>query len=291
VRFIIFEAQASSIAARRRLDPDVRRRTLMLMMMNRKHLLLKRLDGIGLSLASTGKALALIGLGSAGIETDRLDEYSDLDFFVVVQAGYKKTFIENLDWLSAVCPIAYCFKNTVDGYKLLFEDGVYCEFVVFEEPELATASFAEGRIVWRAPGVADSIRISQRKPMAESRTVEWMVGEAITCLYVGLCRHHRGEKLSAMRFIQQYAVDRILELSGQLEAESPAHKDLFSLERRYEQRFPTLARELPRFMQGYARNRESAQAILEFLDRHLTVNAAMKARILELCDQQVHTGD
>jgi hypothetical protein len=47
--------------------------------------LLYRLDEIGKSLEKSGHALALIGLGSVGLELERLDQYSDLDFFVIVQ--------------------------------------------------------------------------------------------------------------------------------------------------------------------------------------------------------------
>ena len=57
--------------------------------MNKKELLLKRLDEIGRSLKKTGKALALLGLGSVGVELDRIDDYSDLDFFVIVKDGEK----------------------------------------------------------------------------------------------------------------------------------------------------------------------------------------------------------
>ncbi len=46
--------------------------------------LLKRLDDIGRSLAGRPDALALIGLGSVGRELERLDDYSDLDVFVIV---------------------------------------------------------------------------------------------------------------------------------------------------------------------------------------------------------------
>jgi lincosamide nucleotidyltransferase B/F len=41
--------------------------------------LLQRLDEIGSSLERSKHALALIGLGSVGLECDRLDSYSDLD--------------------------------------------------------------------------------------------------------------------------------------------------------------------------------------------------------------------
>ena len=77
--------------------------------MKRTEALLKRLDDIGVSLAQTGQALALIGLGSVGTELDRLDDYSDLDFFAIVKAGHKTQFINNLDWLSNVhaAPVAF----------------------------------------------------------------------------------------------------------------------------------------------------------------------------------------
>src|SRR5436190_636792 len=97
------------------------------------NLLIARLNAIGASLAQSRGALALIGLGSVGTELERLDDYSDLDFFVIVEPGRKPDFIQNLDWLSRPGPIAYAFRNTAEGYKVLFEDGVFCEFAVFEE--------------------------------------------------------------------------------------------------------------------------------------------------------------
>ena len=83
--------------------------------MTQPHLLLQRLDEIGQSLVQSGHALALIGLGSVGEELHRLDEYSDLDFFAIVETGYKRHYIENLEWLSALRPIVYHFRNSDDG--------------------------------------------------------------------------------------------------------------------------------------------------------------------------------
>jgi hypothetical protein len=116
--------------------------------MNRTEALLQRLEDIGQSLAHSGRGLALLGLGSVGKELDRLDEYSDLDFFAIVQPGRKADFINDLSWLSAVQPIAYAFLNTPDGHKVLFEDGIFAEFAVFEPDDLTSIPFAVGRIVW-----------------------------------------------------------------------------------------------------------------------------------------------
>jgi lincosamide nucleotidyltransferase len=254
--------------------------------MNSPSALLARLDAIAHSLEQSGHALALIGLGSAGAELDRLDAYSDLDFFAIVEARYKLRYIENLDWLSSIAPITYHFRNTPDGHKLLFRDGIFCEFAVFEQTELKTIPFARGRIIWKKPQVDDAIGVPVvTGPLSPNTTAEWLLGEALTNLYVGLSRLRRGEKLSAARFIQGYAVDRVLGLAPRIEPDSKAPKDAFALERRFEQRFPGVARALPAFVQGYERSPESAQAILEYLEQHFEVNQAMAEAIRELCGE------
>ena len=249
-------------------------------MADRKTRLLQRLDDIGASLARTGHGLALIGLGSVGAELDRLDDYSDLDFFAIVKDGHKQAFIDNLDWL-ATYPIAFSFQNTRDGYKLLYADGIFCEMAVFESYELAQIPFAQGRFIWKDESFDGSLTAPQVK-LPRPKSAEFLLGEALTNLYVGLGRYHRGEKLSAARFIQGYAVDRLVELAEQVETAQPAYKDVFTPERRFEARFPGVAAYLPQFVQGYERSVESARAILDYLDQHFEVNPAIKTAILNL---------
>lgn len=251
--------------------------------MNTPQGLLERLDAIGESLKSSGNALALLGLGSVGTETSRLDAYSDLDFFAIVREGQKAHYIDQLDWLSNVKPIAYALRNTVDGYKVLFEDDIFCEFAVFEPKEMAQIPFSAGRIVWKSADFDESICVPANVPQASESSVEWRLGEALTNLYVGLGRYHRGEKLSAARFIQNYAVDQVLKLTAKIETAQPVFIDAYNVERRFEQRFPNTAAYLPQFVQGYDRSRESALALLEFLEAHFDVNSAIAARIRALC--------
>jgi hypothetical protein len=250
--------------------------------MNKPQQLLQRLDAIGTSLAATGKALALIGLGSVGVELDRLDDYSDLDFFVVAQDGCKEEFIANLDWLSRARSISFAFKNTPDGYKVLFDDDVYAEFAVFELRELENAAYTEGRIVWKDAAFDEQWRVPKKQHIPwkpESR--EWLIGEIVTCLYVGLCRLRRGEQLSAWRFVHGHAFTLLLELI-EYDRSDPT-LDAFSKERRFEQRHPDWSAQLGRFLQGYDRVAESAQAMLTYLDQHYTVDPNIKRVILNLC--------
>ncbi len=246
--------------------------------------ILERLAAIGDSLAATGQAYALLGLGSVGQETARLDAYSDLDFFAIVREGYKARFIQNLDWLEAAHPLVYSFRNTADGYKTLYADGIFCEFAVFEPHELAAIPFAAPRIVWQHPDFDATVCAPRHLPAPpQPRDMAWLVNEALTNLYIGMGRYCRGEKLSAARFIQHYAVDRILELAPLLETEQPALRDNFGPERRFEQRYPGVAALLPDFVAGYAHSPEATLAILRFLEQHFTINAALKAQILTLC--------
>lgn len=252
--------------------------------MDRPTLLLQRLDEIGRSLERSGQALALIGLGSVGIERARLDEYSDLDFFVIAKDGCKDDLIHSIGWLSDAHPVVYAFQNTRDGLKALFADDIYCEFAVFEVAELEHIPYAEGRVVWSAPGFDESCCRPRRPlPVPEVRSTEWLLGEALTYLYVGLCRYRRGEKLAAFRLVQVAVLDRIMELAALLEQPASALRDAFSPERRFEQRFPNTAAALAPLMPGYDATPQAALAIVEYLDRHFDVDAHMKAAILRLC--------
>lgn len=256
--------------------------------MNFSTLLLQRLDEIGRSLRDSGQALALLGLGSCGLETARLDDYSDLDFFAIVEPGQKMRFIDNLDWLERIRPLTYRLRNTGDGYKAMFDDGVFCEFAVFEPHELANIPYAPGRLVWQQHGF-DHQWVQPRldRAPAPSSDEEWLVGEALTCLYVGMGRFCRGEKLSASRFIHQYAFDRILDLC---QRHDYGVRDPFVFERRLEQRQQSLAEALAQMQQGLERCAESTLAQLAWLERHCLVNAALKSRILALCHQATLSG-
>lgn len=253
--------------------------------MDHPTLLLQRLDQIGQSLAETGKALALLGLGSVGVSLDRLDRYSDLDFFVIVRAPHKAAFIADLSWLSRIAPLGYTFLNTADGYKVLYEDGVFCEFAVFEPQELSTIPFAPGRIVWSAPDFDPSLATPAPKFLTRQEpTTEWLIGEALTNLYVGLGRYRRGEKLSGAYFVQWFALAHILDLADRIETPQAGEADLFMGERRFEQRHPLIAADLPEMLGGYDRTIESARAILAFLERHFSINLHIRDAIRALCD-------
>jgi hypothetical protein len=248
-------------------------------------LLLRRLDVIATALRDSGHALALIGLGSVGRETERLDRWSDLDFFAIVERGHKAAYLGRLDWLAAAHPLVWSFQNTADGHKALMADGVFCEFAVFEPQELDAIPFAPGRVVWRRNDVDPSIATPRRPgPPPTTRDETWIVGEALSNLLVGLQRWHRGERLSAMRLVQVHALDRLIELDT-LRCHPPAG-DPYNGERRLEIRQPALAADLPALLPGYEHTPEAAMALLAALgQRQAVLDAAMVAQVRALAGQ------
>lgn len=250
--------------------------------MERKARLLERLNEIGKGLESKDGAILLLGVGSVGIEMARMDDYSDLDFFVIVKNGYKPRFIENLDWLEEVHPLAYSFPNTEAGCKILFEDGLYGEYAVFEEEETPHISYWGGRVVWTRSKTTFTMPVCGNTPNIRKEALDHPLNEALTNLFVGLGRYARGEKLSAARFVQSYAVDSILSILHLVEQEADDFPDPFGNERRIEKRFPRFAALLPSMVMGYNRTPESALAILAYLESIYPANRRMAQEIRTL---------
>lgn len=254
-----------------------------------------RLASLAQELSARDDALALLALGSVGIETGRLDAWSDLDFFVVVRDGAKDRYIGTLDWLAAAYPLAWHFQNTVDGHKALMADGVFCEFAVFETDELSRIPYAPGRFIWRRSEVDEALAYA-KQPLPARHNSAWLVGEALSNLIIGLQRLARGEKLAAMRMIQVDSLDRVLEL---LELQQPRPddscpaRDPFSIDRRIEMRSTEAALALPTWASGYEQTAPAALALLAALEAHTVVPAAVAEHIRMLAKMagQLSHGD
>lgn len=248
-------------------------------------LLLTRLDAIASALSHRDSALALLGLGSVGKERERLDEFSDLDFFAVVKTEAKPQYLDGIDWLEEVHPVAWSFKNTKDGRKLLYTDGVFCEYAVFTPEEMAEAHYAEGQLVWSRSDFDRSLCVPKHTPTPQPQTdVDWIVGEALSNLYVGLCRLRRGEIWTAFLFVQNYAIHRVAELLI-LEGASEPGRDPYQIDRRFERRHPEARDVFAPMMQGYSRTPESALAILSFIEKRVAVNPVLRAEIVRLAEE------
>jgi hypothetical protein len=230
-----------------------------------KDLLLKRLDEIKTELLSRVGVNGFVGLGSIGTELDRLDDYSDLDFFLIVETeDLKYELINNLDWLSNTGTILFDFKNTKDGSKVLFEDGVYCEYAVFTEKEYLDIPYLGERELINKT----SIDISSKKQLDEKvLKKEWLIGECLTNLFVGIKRYQRGELFNANKFISRFALDRVIELADEFESSKEYFQDYFDKSRRLEENYTKLSSELNNLDLGSKNALNTASWIISYVER------------------------
>lgn len=250
------------------------------------HPMLDRLEELGACLAARGDVVGLLGVGSAGIEHDRMDEHSDLDFFVVVDEPAKPAYLACIDWLEAPHPVVYSFVNSVDGRKALYADGIFVEYAVFALAELPHIPFTGARVVWQREDAPDDLATcAPPLPSNPLHSVEFHLDEALTNLYVGLHRELRGERLVASRFIQSMAVDRAISLLDLTERSPARRRDPFESSRRVEQAYGADVLPLARMAPGYEHNRAAAAATLTWLRDRFACDPVITDAVLALLAQ------
>jgi hypothetical protein len=243
------------------------------------------LDRLGEVLAARGDAVALLGLGSVGRDLHRLDEHSDADFFVVVDdAAARQRYLDDLGWLNAAQPIVWSFENSPVGRKALLAGGLFAEYAVFSLNEMTTAGYPPGRVHWQRADAPAGLE-TPIAPLPGTPRLEEQVGEAITNLYVGLHRDLRGERLTAQRFIQGYAVDRWVTILGLLGLGNGPQQDVFVIDRGVERRFGPDLLPLADLVPGYERNAHAARTLLGLLERHVELDPGMLAAVRDVLAQ------
>lgn len=249
------------------------------------HPWLVRLDALAEHLSHRRDVVAVLGLGSAGRETERFDDHSDLDVFVVVDDGAQQRYVDGTDWLEAAGPVAWSFRHEPNGRKVLYEGGLFVELAVFSVAELARIPFTGGRVVWQRHDAPHDLLDTAAGPQGPPfDTVELHLGEAVTNLYVGLHRELRGERLTASRFIQVHAVDRAISLL-RLTGSSPALRDVFDASRRVEGAFAPEVLPLARLVPGYEHNVPAATAMLAWLRDRFDVDPGVGGAVDALIER------
>jgi lincosamide nucleotidyltransferase len=218
--------------------------------------------------------IALVGAGSAGAEIARMDQYSDIDFFLIVEDGYSSGFINDNSWFGKELPIVFAFRDTDHGNKALLQNGVFLEFAIFTQAELAQNGIPGLRIIWSKPGFSLP-DLSSKQPIV--RELSYYVDQALSNLFVGALRLRRGERLAALAMIERYALTNLLtayRVKNNLTVQDP-----FNIERRAEQ---ALDVDLAALVQGYERLEQSLAKILAFAEENFEVNRSMAQSIREL---------
>lgn len=214
---------------------------------------LKRMDGIVAFFSAFPGVLAVAAFGSNS-QRERFDDSSDLDFLVLTDAAAKEAVTNSLSELDTLCSIDAIHIQYGDAVKLLFADGVLCDFGIVTPDQVQTFPHGAGTYLW----CNDSwhpISISANEP--PRMAFDDLVMDALFHLYVGLLRIARGEEAAAFYEVQVLAAQSVLTI---LEG---AKSDAFSPHRRAER---LISKDiLSEIMPGYGHTFEATKAMLKYV--------------------------
>jgi hypothetical protein len=216
-------------------------------------------------LSADPRVLGLVAVGSMARRPEHLpDRWSDHDFFVVVASGTQESFRSDLGWLPRHRQISLSFRETAHGVKVVFRDGHLIEFAVFDPDELGVARVNRYRVLFDRERIAERlVRVAQETAArAAPPSDEWLVGQFLTSLLVGVGRHYRDERLSGRQLVQKSALGHLIVLfTRHADSREKARLDSLDPLRRFETVFPSLGRRLDPVVR--LETPELARALLE----------------------------
>jgi hypothetical protein len=186
-------------------------------------------DALRKSLETRSEVIGLVLVGSTAA-TNRVDEWSDHDFFVITKAGSAESMRQDLSWLPRHSEIAFSPRETEHGLKVIYQGGQVLEFAVFDDPELEVVSVNSYAVVLDRTNIKtrmDAIA-ARRKTHAFNAEAEFelFLGQIL----IGVGRARRGELLSAGQFVDTFAMNHALGLirswSSSIDASQTVEDDL-----------------------------------------------------------------
>jgi len=211
--------------------------------------------------AKRPEVIGLVFVGSAAA-TQRVDQYSDQDFFLVVTEGSGESFRQDLKWLPNSAEIASHPRETAHGLKVVYQNGDVLEFAVFEDSELELSSVNDYKVV------LDRADIAERMAKIAHRSIPTEVNRAqelelfLSLILIGVGRARRGEVLAAEQHIKSYALNHALRLVRLANPVESSMMDSLNSYRRFEFDYPEMGRELAMVMRMPTEESARALAVL-----------------------------
>jgi len=210
--------------------------------------------------------IGLVLLGSASDEgAVRRDEWSDHDFFALVEAGRGPELRPDLAWLPDPAHIVLTAREGDIGFVAVYDDGHVFEFAFSEAGELAGAVAGDATVVVddEAGTTASLIAQSRERAAAADRfDPENDARLVLVKLLIGVGRARRGEVLNGGQFVRSWAVQCLVRaIRGRYSERSTTLRDTIDPMRRFEQDFPEWAARIAWALQGSVE--ESGRALFD----------------------------
>lgn len=196
------------------------------------------------------RVLGLMTAGSMARQSHQPDEWSDHDFWVVVEPGTEIWFRTCSEWLPDSDQIVLMFTDPVhDGVTAIYESGHLAEFAASDRDTLLRAKVNDYRLLIDKIGLSAEVAQLQQATAVEFEKIieddQYLMGRFLTSLLVGIGRYRRGEHMSARQFIYVSALQALLRLIAKhVPPEQPVPIDNLDPLRRFEAGYPILGAEI-----------------------------------------------
>ena len=214
----------------------------------------------------------LIAVGSMACIDYQPDEWSDHDFFLIVEKGHQQYYRTNMEWLPHHKSIAFHFQETEHGVKVVYNNGHLLEFAVFDVDELFLAKVNRYRILLDRCDIRERMeKIRQKTEKDNNNSIpdnKYLAGQFLTNLLVGVGRFRRGEAISANFFIKQSALENLLKLIiYNLPSPKKDLLDNINHRRRFEFVYPEIGKEIDELLN--LSPEISAKGLLEIYNKYI----------------------
>lgn len=185
----------------------------------------------------------LVLLGSASqAGAVRRDEWSDHDFFALIEPGRGGEIRPDLSWLPAQERIVLTAREGDIGFVAVYDDGHVFEFALSDVSELAGAVAGDATVVLddAAGSVAGLIESARARAAASDRfDPENDARLVLVKLLIGVGRIRRGERLNGGHLVRTSAVQHLVRaIRGRFSDRSTTLRDTIDPVRRFERDFP-----------------------------------------------------
>ena len=187
--------------------------------------------------------LGLVFLGSSA-DHARVDQYSDQDFFLIVEQGVGERYRQDLSWLPRSEEIVLSPRETAHGLKILYRDGLVLEFAVFEDPELELAGANDYLVALDKQDIAVRMEKIAARSVPKPFDAEAGFELFLSLLVIGVGRARRGEVIAADQHIKGYAVEKLLQLTRSALPKPTSRHDSLNAFRRFEFDYPALGQHI-----------------------------------------------
>lgn len=207
-------------------------------------------DALQQTLEHDSRVLGLMAAGSMARRSHQPDEWSDHDFWVVVEPDTWQWFVDQHEWLPDSDQIVFYFRETLPaGMKAVYRSGHLAEFAVTDRQGFSNFSVNDYDLLIDKAGLAqDLARMHMHTETEYQAAVQdeiRLYGQFITNLLVGVGRCRRGEHLSGRHMITFSSLHGLLRLLPRhIPTERPEALDNLDPLRRIEVAYPEIGAQI-----------------------------------------------